>query len=225
MGGSVWNPGGSVIIADAENGSPRQDFVATVEQATFTLTDFNYVPDTGSLRVYRNGVMIQKSLVTENDSTHFTLHTSIKLSAGEIITATGVLGSQDAVIAAALEAKAAAAEAVATLASTVKKTSTTGSAQLPVGTTAERDPLPLEGSIRGNSEAKAFEGYIDGRWQPVGGGQMLGNAEVKAIAYNAKTISENITIPATVNALSAGPIVVNDGFAVTVADGANWIVM
>jgi len=57
------------------------------------------------------------------------------------------------------------------------------------------------------------------------GGQYLGNATVKAIAYNAQTIGENITIGATQNGLSAGPITVDTGFEVTVATGGSWVII
>ena len=58
-----------------------------------------------------------------------------------------------------------------------------------------------------------------------GGGQLLGNAVVKAIAYNAQTINENITIPSTYNAMSAGPITIADTYVVTLEDGANWVII
>lgn len=57
------------------------------------------------------------------------------------------------------------------------------------------------------------------------GGQFLGNQETKAIAYNAKNISENVTIPGDVNALSAGPIEINTGKTVTITDGATWTIV
>ena len=57
----------------------------------------------------------------------------------------------------------------------------------------------------------------------VAGGQYYGTAAVKAIAYNADTIAENITIPAGQNGLSAGPVTINTGFTVTV-DG-NWSIV
>ena len=46
------------------------------------------------------------------------------------------------------------------------------------------------------------------------GGPSLGAASI--IRTNALTISENITIPATSNGMSAGPITIADGFTVTV---------
>lgn len=60
---------------------------------------------------------------------------------------------------------------------------------------------------------------------PAGGGQYYGNAAVKAIAYNAQTIGENITILANTNGLSAGPITINTSFTVTIATGANWVIV
>ena len=45
------------------------------------------------------------------------------------------------------------------------------------------------------------------------GGPSLGTASI--IRTNALTISENITIPATSNGMSAGPITIADGYTVT----------
>lgn len=60
---------------------------------------------------------------------------------------------------------------------------------------------------------------------PAAGGQYYGNAAVKAIAYNAQTIGEDITILGTTNALSAGPITINTSFTVTIATGGNWVIV
>ena len=57
----------------------------------------------------------------------------------------------------------------------------------------------------------------------VAGGQYFGTAAVKAIAYNADTISENITV--SENAMSVGPITISSGFAVTVSSGKRWVVL
>jgi hypothetical protein len=69
-----------------------------------------------------------------------------------------------------------------------------------------------------------FDGVSD---QPIGGGsgQMYGDADVKAISYNAQTINENITVLAGHNGLSAGPITVENGFAVTVESGSVWTIV
>jgi hypothetical protein len=57
------------------------------------------------------------------------------------------------------------------------------------------------------------------------GGQYLGAAAVKAIAYNAQSIAENLTVLSTYNAMSVGPISINSGNTVTVESGARWVVI
>lgn len=59
----------------------------------------------------------------------------------------------------------------------------------------------------------------------VAGGQYFGSAAVKAIAYNANSISENVTVTAGNNGLSAGPITINTGYSVTVETGATWVIV
>jgi hypothetical protein len=46
----------------------------------------------------------------------------------------------------------------------VPMTSGTGSAQIPVGVTAQRDTVPITGSLRYNSETAHFEGYNGSAW-------------------------------------------------------------
>ena len=58
-----------------------------------------------------------------------------------------------------------------------------------------------------------------------GGGQLLGSATTKAIAYNAQTIAENITIPSNYNCMSVGAITIQDGYTVTLEDGAVWVII
>jgi hypothetical protein len=59
----------------------------------------------------------------------------------------------------------------------------------------------------------------------VAGGQYFGTAATKAIAYNSNSIAENVTVTSGNNGLSAGPITISGGFAVTVAGGARWVVL
>ena len=42
---------------------------------------------------------------------------------------------------------------------------------------------------------------------------------------NRQTISENITVGASDNCMTAGPITINNGNTVTVANGGNWTVV
>ena len=106
----------------------------------------------------------------------------------------------------------------------VKKTGATGAAIIPVGTEAQR-PAGSNGLFRYNSDTHNFEGYSPNGWGQVGGGQMYGNAPVKAIFYNSQNIAENLTVAAGQNGLSAGPITVDNGFEVTVANGSTWTVV
>lgn len=114
---------------------------------------------------------------------------------------------------------------IATTAFAVPRTSTTGSARLPVGTTGQRDASPVDGMIRYNSTTMGFEGYFNGQWQSVGGGQMFGNAVVKAVSYNAQTISENITVTSGLNAYSVGDITINDGYTMTIENGSVYKIL
>lgn len=50
----------------------------------------------------------------------------------------------------------------------VSKTSNTGSAALPVGTTSQRDIAPVTGSIRYNTTTGQFEGYYASSWRTIG---------------------------------------------------------
>jgi hypothetical protein len=110
-------------------------------------------------------------------------------------------------------------------AANVKKTSNTGTALIPAGTEGQRDASPQLGAIRFSSTAVGWEGWNGTNWVAIGGGQMYGNALVKGVFYNAQSIAENITVKSGANGLSAGPIQVENGFAVTVEPGSVWSVV
>jgi len=57
------------------------------------------------------------------------------------------------------------------------------------------------------------------------GGQYFGTAAVKAIAYNANSIGENVTVTTGNNGLSAGPITISSGYTVTVESGSVWTIV
>ncbi len=57
----------------------------------------------------------------------------------------------------------------------------------------------------------------------VAGGQYFGSAAVKAIAYNASNIDENITM--TYNGMSVGAITIGSGYSVTVNAGVRWVIL
>jgi hypothetical protein len=88
--------------------------------------------------------------------------------------------------------------------------------------TATVSSLP---SQTGNSGKYLTTDGSTASWGTVGGGQYFGTAATKAIAYNSNSIGENITVTSGNNGLSAGPITIGSGFAVTIASGARWVVL
>lgn len=109
------------------------------------------------------------------------------------------------------------------VAAKVPRTSATGSAALPVGTTAQRDGTPLTGYFRFNSTLGVFEGYNGTVWGGVGGA--TGGGADRVFYENGQTVTTNYTITNGTNAMSAGPITINSGVTVTVGDGEVWTVI
>jgi len=106
----------------------------------------------------------------------------------------------------------------------VAKTSSTGAAVLPVGSTAQRDGSPVQGYLRFNSDDAAFEGYNGSAWAPVGGGATGGGSDA-VFVENDQTVTTNYTIPANKNAMSTGPVTVDTGVTVTVSSGSRYVVI
>lgn len=106
----------------------------------------------------------------------------------------------------------------------VRRTSNTGSALIPSGTEAERDTTPAAGHLRFNKDTNLFEGYNGSLWASVGAGATGGGGD-QVFVENEQTVTTNYTIPATKNAMTTGPITVNDGVTVTVETGARWVVI
>ena len=104
------------------------------------------------------------------------------------------------------------------------KTSGTGSLQLPAGTTAQRDGVPGFGATRANSTLNQTEWWNGTAWSPMGGGA-TGAPGNYAFVENDQTVTGNYTLTAGKNALSAGPISINTGVAVTVPTGATWSIV
>jgi hypothetical protein len=86
--------------------------------------------------------------------------------------------------------------------------------------------VPTGGTINQVLQKNSSTNY-DTSWVTLsggGGGQMEGSAVAKAIFWNAQSIAENITIVGTHNGWTVGPVTVDNGFAVTVSNGARWVV-
>ena len=111
-------------------------------------------------------------------------------------------------------------------ATTVAKTSATGSAVMPTGTTAQRDGSPATGFLRFNSTDTSFEGYDGSAWGAIGGGGGASGGGTDAVFYeNGKVITTSYTITSATNAMSTGPLTVNSGVSVTVPSGSRWVVL
>jgi hypothetical protein len=112
-----------------------------------------------------------------------------------------------------------------TSASFVAKTSGTGSAGIPVGTTAERDGSPATGYFRYNSTEAQFEGYDGSAWGQIGGGAgyfkgdngTVGSSAGDIFRINEAELNANVTIDAAENASATGPLGVASGVTLTVS--------
>jgi len=106
----------------------------------------------------------------------------------------------------------------------VNITSSTGSAEIPVGTEAQRDGSPAAGYFRFNTDISSFEGFNGTTWGSVGGGATGGGGD-QVFVENDQTVTEDYTIPADKNAMSTGPVTVNSGVTVTISTGARYVVI
>ena len=103
----------------------------------------------------------------------------------------------------------------------VPQTSTTGSAEVPAGTEAQRDGSPSAGYLRFNTDTDSFEGYDGTDWGNIGGGASAGGA----IYENSNSISANYTLTTGTNGMSAGPVTIDSGVTVTIPTGSNWVIV
>jgi hypothetical protein len=108
----------------------------------------------------------------------------------------------------------------------VSKTSGTGSAILPAGSTAQRDGSPLNGYLRYNSDDNQIEGYISGAWGSIGGAGggyfkgengTVGSSAGDIFRINEAELNTDVTIDAAENASATGPLGVASGVTLTVS--------
>lgn len=123
----------------------------------------------------------------------------------------------------ATDVQSALAELDTELSGTVTKTASTGAAVIPTGTTANRPGVPTEGHFRRNSELGQWEGYDGSQWSEIGGASGGGG---NPFCYeNDVHVTVDYTITSGKNAMSAGPITINDGVTVTIPDGSTWSIV
>jgi hypothetical protein len=99
----------------------------------------------------------------------------------------------------------------------------TGYFDLPSGTTAQRPGSPNSGMVRYNTSLGYFEGY-GSTWGKIGGGATGGGSD-DVFFENGQIVTTNYTLTANKNAVSAGPITVNNGVTVTIPSGASWSIV
>lgn len=106
----------------------------------------------------------------------------------------------------------------------VTKTSSTGSAEIPTGTTAQRDGSPATGMFRFNSTTASFEGYNGSAWGSVGGGATGAGGDA-VFQENEQTVTTSYTISTNKNAISCGPITINSSVTVTIPSNSRWVIL
>lgn len=101
----------------------------------------------------------------------------------------------------------------------------TGGMRIPSGTTAERPAAPATGELRWNSTNSAFEQWTGSVWATVGGaGAFAGNGADNGFPTGTEdifrvhdqTLTADVTIDTTENALAAGPLEIDTGVTLTV---------
>lgn len=98
--------------------------------------------------------------------------------------------------------------------------------RVPAGSTGARPSTPDSQQIRYNTTDGTFEGYDGSVWGPIGGGGGAGGGGSDEIFWeNGQTVTTNYTITDGKNAMSAGPITINNGVTVTIGAGETWTVV
>ncbi len=100
----------------------------------------------------------------------------------------------------------------------------TGFMLIPKGTTAQRPVSPVNGEIRYNTDTAQFEGYQGGAWGQLGGGATGGGGD-EVFQENGVTVTTSYTLSTNKNALSVGPITINNGAVVTIPNTQRWVVL
>lgn len=125
-----------------------------------------------------------------------------------------------------MEHRLTAGSVITELENKVQTTGDTASAIIPKGTTAQRDASPSAGLFRFNEEQDKFEGYNSTGWGEIGGGGgAKGGGTNQVFFENDIIITDDYTITTGKNAVTAGPVTINDGVTVTIPDGSTWTIV
>ena len=99
----------------------------------------------------------------------------------------------------------------------------TGYIDIPAGTTAQRPGSANSGMLRFNTNFNRYEGYDGSNWGSLGG---AGGSGGDAVFYeNDTNVTTNHSVSSGKNAMSAGPITINNSVTVTVPNGSVWTVV
>jgi hypothetical protein len=108
----------------------------------------------------------------------------------------------------------------------VIETASTGSAEIPVGTTGERDGSPATGMFRFNSTTTGFEGYDGSAWGAIGGGGgATGAGGDEVFQENERVVTTNYTLSTNKSAMCVGPLTINTGVTVTIPSGERLVIL
>lgn len=210
--GSGWIAASSATVATLAT----FEFVATAGQTVFTGADANgltlsYVAP--ALSVTLNGLRLRPGDdYTATNGTSITLISAAAAGDELVVDAFGNFLVANTYTTAQADAKF------------VEKTSGTGAAILPAGTTAQRPASPVNGQIRYNADLGGFEGYKAGAWGGIGGGA-TGGGNNAVFFENDQVVSTDYTISAGKNAGSFGTITINNGVTVTIPNGSTWTIV
>ena len=99
----------------------------------------------------------------------------------------------------------------------------TGYIDIPAGNNAQRPGSPNTGMLRFNTSISRYEGYDGSNWGSLGG---AGGSGGDAVFYeNDTNVTTNHSVSSGKNAMSAGPITIDNGVTVTVPNGSVWTVV
>ena len=104
------------------------------------------------------------------------------------------------------------------------KTGDTGSSNVPVGTTAQRDGSPATGMFRFNSTIATFEGYNGSAWGSVGGGATGAGGDT-VFQENERVVTTNYTLSTNKSAMCVGPLTINSGVTVSIPSGERLVIL
>lgn len=69
------------------------------------------------------------------------------------------------------------------------------------------------------------DNYLYANGVPITGGAAVGGGSDQVFFENDQTVTANYAIPSARNAMTVGPLVIDDGVVITIPDGGRWIVL